>query len=319
MMIETDTRFIPSDGASFQFNGNPQIDDYVPSTGRLVWLKRRPFSKKKYFYGIQFQDVDKECNDRLRQRIQQGIIQQANSRRIQVLFKAGMLILAIMMFVYTLILGWQAIDSMKASNQSWVSTSNKQSELQNISQLKIASLQVELEATKELYEQTQQMLHAVTGELDTTKNVLAETEKMLGDARGEISKLKAMMAQMEAKYGQQITELESRNTELTNELAALKAKIDYYEGNVKDMQEAKEWMQMYKSRLRFVKSRISFFKKEAQVVRKAAQKEKDRIRLMLGNNGYLVRDGKPVDVDQEKYDAAGSEPSKAKIDVKVFR
>ncbi len=269
---------------------------------------------------------------RLREHLQEGILKLARSRHTEVYVKAGLLALSVILSIYLFVLVTSVHRGVLYSNTSLLKTSQVQSELYRLSSIRITNLKTELATTQALYNQSQEMLQAVSSELGATKMVLSDTERMLDEARLEIASVKTKMLQMQDKYTRDIAALEDKNIQLTQELDALKVKIDYYEGNVRDMTQAREWVQMYKSRLKLVKSRVSYFKKQAQDVRKAAQKERDHVRTILGNNGYLVRDGKVVNVDVEKYNAVGADalktssetPSqtsspKARVDVQVFR
>ena len=83
----------------------------------------------------------------------------------------------------------------------------------------------------------------------------------------------------------------------------LKAKVAYYEGNIKDIDEGKELLNLYKDRMKLVRSKINNFKREALNVRISAQQELDRVKSQLGNNGFFTRSGQPIKVDMQKYEA----------------
>ena len=94
---------------------------------------------------------------------------------------------------------------------------------------------------------------------------------------------------------------------MSSELAVVDAKLRYYSGEVKDTAEGRQLLKLYKSKMKLVKSKIRSFKREVKWAKKAAQKENDRIKALLGNNGYFMKNGETVEVDYRKYNAVGSE------------
>ena len=63
-------------------------------------------------------------------------------------------------------------------------------------------------------------------------------------------------------------------------------------------------MQLYHDKMNLVKSKIKDFRIEAKKVRTQALREMDRVRVLLGNNGYFVKNGEAVKVDIESYNSA---------------
>jgi hypothetical protein len=227
MLIETDSSYIPLAGSMFNFDTAVAASDYIPSLGRLIWQKPKAFARDRYLWGIQFVDVGQEAMARLRQRVQEGILKMAKSRQTEIFSKFGLLGLSAALSIYLVVLFTSVHQKMVAANNSWKSTSASQSNLHHLSMIRISNLQTELATTQALYDQSQEMLQTVSFELGATKTVLADTERMLSDARLEIQTVKAQMAQLQEKYQNEIVTLEAKNVELTDELTALKTKIDY--------------------------------------------------------------------------------------------
>ena len=54
MLIETDRAFDLKDECIFSFDSSLGDNTYIPQVGRLVWHKRKKFSKNRYLCGIKF-------------------------------------------------------------------------------------------------------------------------------------------------------------------------------------------------------------------------------------------------------------------------
>ena len=52
MLLEMNTGVIPNDGCSISFGS--EASDYIPQNGRLVWQKKKRFSKGKCLCGVEF-------------------------------------------------------------------------------------------------------------------------------------------------------------------------------------------------------------------------------------------------------------------------
>ena len=123
-----------------------------------------------------------------------------------------------------------------------------------------------------------------------------------------------------------VSVLEEKNRQLIDEVTTLQAKVDYYSGKVKNIDEGRALLKFYREKMTVVKTKIGQYKAEANQARIATLKELDRIRMQLGNNGFFVKGGKAVKVDKKRYDAgqpddipAAATPSgesSVKIDVK---
>ena len=80
---------------------------------------------------------------------------------------------------------------------------------------------------------------------------------------------------------------------MTAEVKTIKERLRILEGDVVSMQEGRSTIAIYKEKVHKVKVKIHEFKQQAQAVKVAAQKERDRIAMALGNNGYFTKGGKP--------------------------
>jgi len=82
MRIETDTSFNPKDECVFTFDSDLKAGMYIPQLGRLVWHKKKRFSRNKYLSGIKFMEADDKVLKRMRSRVQMGVDQFVKMRRV---------------------------------------------------------------------------------------------------------------------------------------------------------------------------------------------------------------------------------------------
>jgi hypothetical protein len=164
------------------------------------------------------------------------------------------------------------------------------------SELQLASVTSELEATKTLYAQSESMLKGVSMELASTKALLKETEDMLTDMRENTQSL--------VNISNKTLELQNEEFDIKAQMEAIKDHLRFLAGDIKDLPEGDKFVQFFKRKMVLVKSKIKGFKKEAMQLRIAAKNEHDRIKTILGNNGFITREGRVVKVDYEKFQAA---------------
>ncbi|MBF0531791.1 MAG: PilZ domain-containing protein [Candidatus Omnitrophica bacterium] len=316
MLLETNGNPVFSDGDPLVFNPSLSADNFIPKVGRVVWQKPRPFALGRSWCGIAFTDQDATMLDHLRQRVEIGVGRLVKARRAAQGTRWAAAVLIVVMVIFSVHLLGDIFQDLAASNTQLSHVTTKQAFLYQKSVARITTLEGEVAQAKAMYQESQLNLQSVTSELGTTKNLLSDTEKMLTDAKVELQAIK----DLNTKYQTKIADLEDKNAKLSQEMRVLQDRLTFYEGNVKNSEEARDWLLMYRNRVHLVKSRIKKFKQEAQEVRKSAQKEADRARILLGNKGYFVKDGQRVVVDQEKYNSVTHDVAKpnVKVDVQVF-
>ncbi len=190
------------------------------------------------------------------------------------------------------------------------------------SQLQLASVTNDLESTKALYAQSETMLKHTSNELELTRTLLKETEIMLSQLREDTKSFVSMTGKA--------LELESTSADLRAQMALIKNHLRFLSGDVKDQPEADKLLKYFKGKIHLVKGKIKGFRRDAHQLKIAAQYEHDRIKTILGNNGYFVKEGKPIQIDYAKYQAADisgavnaagqskdATPSKVDISVKI--
>lgn len=160
---------------------------------------------------------------------------------------------------------------------------------------------IELEETTRKLEAVNRQLDQVTADLATTKSILASTHVMLSEAQQENAKL----SQELRGFGN----LRDKDTQVSRELAQLKSQLRVFEANFSNFEEGKSLIVLFQNKIQLVKSRIHHLKQEAFAAKVAAQKEKDRLAVLNGNSGFVMRNGQPQNPNGTKKSFA--------IDVKI--
>ena len=76
-----------------------------------------------------------------------------------------------------------------------------------------------------------------------------------------------------------------------------------------NLEEGRSLIVLFQNKINLVKSRMRYLKQEAFFARVAAQKEKDRLAVLNGNSGFVVRNGQAQNPNGTKKSFA--------IDVKI--
>ena len=180
-------------------------------------------------------------------------------------------------------------------------------------QAKIAQLELDLEESRRLHTESGRMIASINTDLEATRKALAESELMLKQALASKTELEGLSVEAQKEFEEKrqtlartVDQLEKENSGLKDLMVKLESQLAYYEGDVKNSEEAERLIQTYKRNMKLVKTKIRQFRRDARRVFKKAQSERDQLQALLGNNGYFVKDGAIVQVDEEKYIAAGN-------------
>jgi len=351
LLLETTSNFLLHEQCVFSFDSSLGQENYIPSTGQLVWCRTKGLASRKYLCGIKFIDPGDFVLSNLRRKIQKGVLDGTKLRKFEHSTSLLLSFLILGLTGYVLWLGSLIYKVKETSHQKLVTVSEKQTLLtrryaglyQEAEQKRLAlqselnEARDELEVTRKLYQDNKAMLGQVSQDLNEAKAILVKTEALLvqaaegtlniQEAENLLKDLNAVqIAETKSNIEKAITALQGKNDQVGQELKTLRDKLKYYDGDIKDFKEGKELLALYRKNMKSVKSRMKHFRKQAQEVRRTAQKEMERIRTSLGNHGYFVQNGMIVKIDQEKYDAAridsyGTDPrtpptpDKIKIDV----
>lgn len=267
VLLETQN-VLASERAVFNIESVKANGFKLPQESRLVWSKTKGIGNNRRLCGLEFVEPKEESVSHLREKIQKGIMKRAALRRWQSIVGV---ILTIVMLALSALTVWQYMENSENTKQAY--------------QLLSGSYDRQLSLTQ-MYAQ----------ELAETKELLVQAQADLAAAKTEIGQLTDKNVQFEATIAQlqeQSSRLTDENTRLTGEMVTLKERLNFLEGDVKNLEEAKRLIAEYKGKFRLVKAKIRVFNREAYEAKKAAQQERDRVASLLGNNGYLVRDGKP--------------------------
>jgi len=354
MLLESNSVVLPEDN-QFSFESLSEQNGYIPKTGCLVWQRKKPMARNTYFYGIKFDEQNEEILDGLRQRVQQGIKQFTTRRKWAAVINVFFIIGIIGLTAYSLWMSAKIYQDLQASNQNMMEVSVEQAALarsydayQQRTEVQLfavtdelTTVRQELSKTRQLYEEGQGMLQGVSKELAAANAALTETEGLLAQSQEklalanqnnvnltqEMEALKQLniqqMAEMKAEMEIKIQSLQDKNVKLMGEMSTLQGQLEYYAGDVSNMEEGKTLVKLYRSRMKLVKSKIKHFKQEVHEVRKTAMQERDRVRSILGNNGYFMKNGETVKVDEAKYQKAvldapvSAQESQPQLDRKV--
>jgi Tfp pilus assembly protein PilZ len=336
MLIETNSRFKPDQNCIFAFDSALEDkDNFLPSSGRLVWSKPANEAQDRYLCGVQFLNPSSEKISKIRQRIEKGVKRLGNLQRMNTFFSIVFILSMIAMLVVLggLVKGIyrDTISShhrlLAAGNQQ-ASVTRAYRQLYKDTKVKLDAVTEELILTNKLYKETQALFAEVKQELEETKGVLFETAGMLAQAKEENAKLTEKNSLELAKSNDRIGELETLKSQLTAEMQSLEDQIKYYEGNVKNIDEGKGLVATLHETMKTVKTKMSAFRQEAFAARITAVKEYNRLKKTLGNNGYLVKNGEAVRINMKEYNAVtvdsvikGTTPRKSgvgNIDVTFF-
>ncbi|MCM8773259.1 MAG: hypothetical protein NC820_00755 [Candidatus Omnitrophica bacterium] len=199
------------------------------------------------------------------------------------------------LFIFVVLLGlvlfWYEKSAYRRINsylEEWNSLLNKENKGLNIMLGKMGekiSQQDEIiHRQDEKIQQQADSIMALSIERDKFRLETENLQSLLGQLREELVKVK------EEKETYRIM-----NDELNKELSNLKEEIRLWSGRINSLGEVKEVLRRKKFGMRELSSRMREFKDNEQ-------EEKDRLGLKLGNNGYLIRDGKSTLISKKVID-----------------
>lgn len=150
-------------------------------------------------------------------------------------------------------------------------------------------------------------------ELNDFKKRLQSTETLLAKFKEENEKLQEKVALLNKvnELESDIARLKERNNLIINQMSQMEWKSPYREKKLKNVAEAKALLAEYTEKLRLVRSRMRVLKIEDHRQEIATKAEKDKMALLMGNNGYLIRNGQVM----PREIPAVTQAPKRKVDV----
>jgi peptidoglycan hydrolase CwlO-like protein len=187
---------------------------------------------------------------------------------------------------------------------------------------KYKETKIELDETTRKLEEVNRQLDQVTAELTTTKGMLTQTQGMLSQAQEENARLKQELQGLDnlrntenvqniGELQDKIKTLKENDTQISLQLSSLKNQLRAFEADFSDPQEGQALIVLFQNKIKLVKSHMRYLRQQAFFARVAAQKEKDRLAILNGNSGYVVRNGQAQNPDGTKKSFA--------IDVKIVQ
>ena len=309
MLVELTSVNAFPDQSIFSFDSNLNDANYIPDTGQLVWRKKKRFSSNEYLCGFQFADLPVVLLYRLKKRIESGVRDLIRMWKINRAVSIFLGVVTGALIGYAVWLGGIIFQDVSRSNEGLLVTATQQADLTREYQRfyadttrQLADVTLELNQTAALYADTTRRLADVTLGLNQTIALYQESQKSLQATQQELAVVKSVLSQTESL------------------LAARQAK------NVGAKQQA---VAAGSQAGQASAALINQIKYENRLPRISALAERDRVRLMYGNQGYFVKSYQPVQVDARQYQAAsfdalppGKVPNpdpKVRVNVTVFQ
>ena len=187
---------------------------------------------------------------------------------------------------------------------------------------KYKETKIELDETTRKLEEVNRQLDQVTAELATTKGMLTQTQGMLAQAQDENTKLKQELQGLDdlrstenvqniGELQDKIKALKDKDSQVSVQLADLKDQLRAFNAEFSKPEEGQSLIILFQNKIKLVKSHMRYLNQEAYYAKIAAQKEKDRLAVLNGNSGFVVRNGQAQKPDGNKKSFA--------IDVKIVQ
>ena len=271
LCFETNSSFQVGEGSIVDFDSFLQGQGiFSPLLGRVVWKKN---GAKKTTCGIEFVGQDERVISKIRERVQQRIVNLASQRKVKTV--AAVMLLGVLFGLGFVTAKQYSLLSMdlRSFQDMMLATSSSQASLYRSSLQQIASIKETLAETQALLAQAQKENVALVSQLNELKQQHVASSTNTAGVEGMIADLK------------------TQNAEMVAQIDELKSKLHFYERDIESLQDGKELLSVYKSKMKTVKGQMSGIKRKAYEAKVAAQTELDRILLLRGNKGFFVRDG----------------------------
>lgn len=318
LLLETKNDFSPSTGDILNINSfSNGSDNFLPHEGRLIWSQKK--SNRHVLCGLEFVAVEEKTLAKLRERIQQKIMESTNRRKMKSI--VGSVLFLIMLSMAFFVLKEQSLifQSIEESSRTMLNASDQQAVLTR--------------NYAALYHQTAETLAAVSKELDSSKALVQETQDLLSESKKENTDLQNQLAALnnassvsaenqasfnktKERLEEQIAMLNEKNSHFANELAGLKEQLRSFEGNIRDLNEGKSVIRLFQKKLKLVKNKMNNLKREAYTAKEAAMKQRDQTLALKGNRGYLIKDGQIL---QKEEISSSLGDKKIQIDVSFVK
>ncbi len=153
-------------------------------------------------------------------------------------------------------------------------------------------------------------LQAANAELSLTRGELTSLQGLNDQFKESIKILETYKAKALAKGEALETMLQAfkkKNKQLDVDLQMVRKELSLFQPDIADTKEGREKVLRFKNQIRLVKKNMGVLKQQVQEMKIAAQKERDRLEMLYGNNGYMMKDGRDQSLKRQG----------AKVDIKV--
>ena len=149
-----------------------------------------------------------------------------------------------------------------------------------------------------LEKQTEQTLNYAR-ELELYKENLAKTETLLTKVQEENNQLREKLVLLDKlqELEDTVARLKEKNTLMINHLSSLQKQEPDFRKSIQTMEEGRKVLSKYSKYIGDIKDRLSVIKRDEHRQEMARKKEDDRVKLLAGNNGYMIRDGQPKSME----------------------
>ena len=153
-------------------------------------------------------------------------------------------------------------------------------------------------------------LQSANAELSTTRGELSTVQGLNDQLKENIRALETYKVKAMAKgeaLETMINAFKKKNKQLDTDLQMVRKELASFQPDISDTKEGKEKILRFKNNIKLVKKNMGILKEQAQAMKVAAQQQRDRLEMLYGNNGYMVKDGKSQSLKRQG----------AKVDIKV--
>ncbi len=281
MMLEADIQSPPPVDSvlSFEIKGDHPLG-VIPPLGRIVWSKPKSCISSRSLYGIEFIEPVQDILLRLREFIQQKIIRMENAERVKA--RIGIVLFIILTAVLAFCLFQQNAIHRNYEKSYHLMTASSQAQASTYGELRMQ------------YQNQREVLKVISIDLSKSQALLEETEVMLTSVRKE----------SEAALGRlnsEINNLHQKNSALSDQLEEAQGQLAVYEVNPDNLDEAKAILSFHQAMIAKIKRKINNLRQQARMAYVKVQKKRDEYALAMGNNGFIIKNGKPVPPYQSEY------------------
>ncbi|MBF0330564.1 MAG: hypothetical protein HQL17_01400 [Candidatus Omnitrophica bacterium] len=169
---------------------------------------------------------------------------------------------------------------------------------------------VELDVANEKVVTLTAELEAANAELSNTRLELSSLQGVNDELKGTIQSLENFKAKALAKgeaLENMINAFKKKNKQLDADLQSVRKELATFQPDISDTKEGRAKILLFKNHIVMVKKNMNILKQQAVTVKIEAQKQRDRLEMLYGNNGYMVKGGQDQSTKRQG----------AKVDIKV--